>query len=207
MYLGYGSLMNEESKGKTSQGTTHNLPVLVRNFERGWFVHSHEPAMNTTYLGIRVKQSAQMNAVIFQLDHAQMVKEYDRREKSYCRMRIQANEITMLTHDPIPKGQIWAYYIDDTQINLPDKSHPIVQSYVDLFLSGCLALEKKYALHNFSTQCIQYTSQWPVYWINDRIYPRRPFFSVPYARKIDDLLRTLVPKRFSSMVIETSQSA
>jgi hypothetical protein len=73
--------------------------------------------------------------------------------------------------------------------NLPSPQFPMVQSYVDICVNGCLEVEGKYATAaGFTTEFIATTEAWSRYWVNDRIYPRRPFIYVPNASKIDAAL-------------------
>jgi len=75
--------------------------------------------------------------------------------------------------------QVWIYTSTKKNHEYPTHDYPIVQSYVDTF-------------------------QWPVYWINDRIFPRRPSLFEPYAAQVDVLLKTLLPKQFKKIRFETS---
>ena len=73
------------------------------------------------------------------------------------------------------------------KIKKPSKSHPIVQSYVDIFMNGCFQIQKKYRLIEFANQCVENTKEWSKFWVNDRVNPRRPFH-IPNFYKIDILL-------------------
>jgi len=58
-------------------------------------------------------------------------------------------------------------------VSLPDEDHPIVQSYVDIFLSGCLQLQEQVlpdieAEKDFPSRCIETTHGWSAHWKNDR---------------------------------------
>ena len=74
------------------------------------------------------------------------------------------------------------------------------------FLSGCIALETKYHLQDFAKQCVITTHAWSKDWVNDRIFPRRPYIHQSNARKIDALLFQNVSKYFSQISPETSYS-
>ena len=85
---------------------------------------------------------------------------------------------------------------------MPNKEYPIVQSYVDIFISGCLEIEDKYELPHFADKCVETTKGWSTSWVNDRLYPRRPIFNVPKAFRIDKVLANNVPKQFGKIEIE-----
>jgi hypothetical protein len=72
---------------------------------------------------------------------------------------------------------------------------PIVQSYVDVCLDGWLEIEAMYApakTANFAERFVRTTTNWGPPWINDRLYPWRPFIHVPRAWQIDTLLREVL---------------
>ena len=79
---------------------------------------------------------------------------------------------------------------------------PIVQSYVDIFVNGCLELQDRYGLDGFARECIDSTAGWSAHWVNDRIYPRRPFIYRKNAVRIDRLLQAALPEIFPQIRIE-----
>ena len=84
----------------------------------------------------------------------------------------------------------------------PAIDYPIVQSYVDMFIRGCIQVEEKYKINDFAKDCIQSTGQWSEHWINDRIFPRRPSLYEPYAAKIDALLKKTLSEKFKHIKTE-----
>jgi hypothetical protein len=46
------------------------------------------------------------------------------------------------------------------------------------------------------------TQGWSTHWVNDRIYPRRPFMYQPSAGEIDQRLNTLLPEIVDAIKIE-----
>lgn len=71
-----------------------------------------------------------------------------------------------------------------------------------LAVSGCLEQEQRYGLSGFSRECLATTDGWSEHWVNDRVYPRRPFVYQPKALQIDGLLSTQLPQYFSRVRIE-----
>lgn len=82
--------------------------------------------------------------------------------------------------------------------------YPIVQSYVDIFITGCLQMQARVTepAFDFVEQCVLTTEGWSKHWVNDRIYPRRPFHYQPNAFKIDGYLNRLLPEFVQEMRIE-----
>ena len=81
----------------------------------------------------------------------------------------------------------WVYSANPGNIKKPTNSHPIVQSYVDLFIGGCFQIKERYKINEFPKQCVETTTEWSKHWVNDRVHARRPFL-VPNFYKIDKLL-------------------
>jgi hypothetical protein len=101
-----------------------------------------------------------------------------------------------------PDAQAWIYVSRGPAVQLPNAKFPIVQSYVDVFLSGCLEQEERSGVAGFARECIATTSGWSEHWVNDRLYPRRPFVYQPKARDIDRLLSKELPQYFGRIRLE-----
>ena len=191
--FGYGSLIERESRIATWPSAEYAWPVIVKGVARGWFDQTEVPSWNPTYLGGVAKPGAQCNGVIFPVTPAEFAS-YVQRETGYEPTKIDGTQITMLDgSSAAPNGDIW--YFATRQQRFPSKDHPIVQSYVDVCLDGCLEIEAMYPLAkqaNFAEFFIKTTSYWGQPWINDRIYPWRPFVYVPRAFAIDALIRQVL---------------
>lgn len=199
--VGYGSLMQEASKRQTTPGAGHNQPIRVSGFERGWILNG--PSFSpTTYLGAVPHPGGRFNAVIYSVPSPQDIHATDLREARYCRVQVASEQIEMLNQLAPPKGQVWIYTVPPHRIDEPDQGYPIVQSYVDIFLGGCLDVGETYGIAEFARDCIHTTKGWSKYWINDRIMPRRPFEHQPQAKKIDALLEQAIPQYLKARVIE-----
>jgi hypothetical protein len=200
--IGYGSLMNEASKKRTAPNAGPGLPIRVEGFRREWTARGAPIGFSTTFLGVAASPEASMNAVVYKVDDDTEVMATDRRERQYCRHRVAPNQLTMLSGATKPDGEMWVYVNKDDYRFPPSKRWPIVQSYVDIFLGGCLALEEKYGVENFAAECVTSTHGWSKHWVNDRIYPRRPFIHQKQAWKIDRLLHKQIPETFKQIRIE-----
>ena len=201
--VGYGSLMNASSKRITEPNAGINLPALVRGFERSW--NTHGSFGSTTYLGIRRSKSATIAAALYRdfLEDGKLGS--DARERSYCRAAVEPDAIRMLDGSTVPNpGQIWIYVNKSPKPAPPNAKHPITQSYVDLFISGCITLQSRVTEPDvdFVEQCVRTTRGWSKHWVNDRLYPRRPLAHEPMAWQIDQYLKRLLPELFDGIRIE-----
>ena len=204
-FVGYGSLMQTASKRRTAPNTGVNLPVMVSGYERAWNTRGSKIGFSTTYLGVRPEPGATMAAALYRTFALDDIAATDAREAYYCREAVDPAAIRMLDGSAAPEGgQIWIYINKPDAVFPPDADFPIVQSYVDIFLGGCLELAEKVVGQNidFAEQCVTTTAGWSGHWVNDRLHPRRPFAAEPMAGRIDALLHRLVPEAFGSIRIE-----
>ncbi|MDQ8039858.1 MAG: hypothetical protein AAGB33_00135, partial [Cellulomonas sp.] len=170
--IAYGSLMQQKSKNSTDSSSGKNKPVEVYGYQRGWFAKGVSTGFSTTYLGIIKNRNAHFNSTIFPLATADSLKNYDKREKYYCRVAVPKKDIHPLDCSQLPNGEFWIYELKPSYYAEPSAKYPIVESYVDIFLSGCLEIQDKFNLNNFAAECIATTNNWSSHWVNDRIYPR-----------------------------------
>ncbi len=197
--IGYGSLMQDESRLRTTPKAQIAYPVMVQGFRRGWYVKNEGKKLGATFLAVVQDSSQQLNAVVYGLSDVTELQATDRRERAYCRTAVTPNQLEILSGE-LPSGQFWIYTMSETKI--PNINFPLVQSYIDIFISGCLEQEERYKLVNFSQQCIKTTNNWSEYWVNDRLYPRRPSIYQPKAFQIDSLLEKNLPEYFNQIKIE-----
>ncbi|GHB18988.1 hypothetical protein GCM10007094_03510 [Pseudovibrio japonicus] len=208
MVVAYGSLMETESKQHTAPDTTDNLPVLVSGFQRAWNATAPFVGYSTTYLGVIETEGAQMNAAIYQALNTDEIAATDSREVLYCRRPVPTNSVTMLDGSNLDDtAQIWIYETKPEFLGTPTSELPITQSYVDTFLTGCLALDDAVTTDDlgdmtFSQTCITTTGSWSENWVNDRILPRRPYIHQDNAYHIDRLLHDQIPEQFEAIQIE-----
>lgn len=200
--VGYGSLMESDSKRSTEPDAGPNLPVHVNGFQRAWNTHGVYP---TTYLGVVPSKSASMVAALYRSILSDGKLSADAREIDYCRAAVDPAAIKMLDGSTVPpSSQIWIYVTKPESLLPPDKVNPIVQSYVDIFITGCIQLQARVPKPDldFVEQCVLTTHGWSRHWVNDRIYPRRPFHYQPNAFKIDKYLNKLLPEFVEAIRIE-----
>jgi gamma-glutamylcyclotransferase (GGCT)/AIG2-like uncharacterized protein YtfP len=202
--FGYGSLVESQSRARTSPSALYAFPANIAGIQRGWFDQVGGVGLSTTYLGAVPDPDSNCNGVIFQVSQQQL-EAFDKRESGYDRKRIDQNNVIMLDGSKsAPEGDIWFYASKEKHYVSPE--FPIVQSYVDICLNGCLELEATYVQAKeagFAETFLKTCANWSKYWVNDRIYPRRAFIYVPNASRIDELIkRVLGEEMFSSIQIE-----
>ena len=200
--IGYGSLIDDYSKKTTDPTAEESIPVVIEGYKRTWAVHSTYPRFNTTFLAVFKEDGASFNGVIYRLKYPEHVTRYDDREIIYCRVLVSDKNIRTYGK-ALPKDkEVWMYQPFNKPTQYPTHECPIVQSYVDVFLRVCLHIEKTHHIQSFAKQCISTTSKWSKHWVNDRIFPRRPFIHEPNATQIDALLQDTLPDLFQYIHIE-----
>lgn len=194
--FGYGSLLERASRTRTNPDAIGAWPARVNGYERGWFHQFKDPVGSTcTFLGAVKAAGKTINGVLYRVADLQATID---RETGYTATHLKSNEITMLDG-----GKDWNAEKDAVVIFLsnndsisktkqPTPEVPMVQSYVDICINGCLELDALYRKLDalFTKEFISSTSGWNKFWVDDRIYPRRPFIYTPNANAIDTALKT-----------------
>lgn len=196
--FGYGSLIEDESRERTTPTARYAWPVEVQGIRRGWWARGAPSGMTTTYLGALKHPGKLCNGVIYPVTEEELNATDARETAGYERREIEPKDITMLDgRSEPPEGRFWAYISKlepPLKNSLSSPQFPIVQSYVDICINGCLEIEGKYPMaKGFTAKFIETTDEWSKYWVNDRIYPRRPFIYRPTASQIDSALKQSEP--------------
>ena len=192
--FGYGSLLERASRTRTNPDAIGAWPARVKGFERGWFHQSKDFVGSTcTFLGAVAAANKTINGVIYPVADLQSTKD---REVGYTATPLHAGQIEMLDGggDWAPGTAVYIFLSNKESISNtrePTLEIPMVQSYVDICINGCLELEALYrkVKGSFTKEFIDSTSGWNKFWVNDRIYPRRPFIYTPNANAIDKALQ------------------
>jgi len=194
--FGYGSLLERASRTRTNPEAVGAWPARVTGYQRGWF---HQFADNVgsscTYLGAVKAEGQTINGVIYAVNDFENTKQ---RETGYTAIQLTAGDIAMLDGSgPLQMGDDVKVYIfvsnqdSISKTREPTLTFPMVQSYVDICINGCLELESLYRAvkGSFAQEFIRTTTGWNANWVNDRLYPRRPFIYAPNASAIDKALK------------------
>ena len=173
--------MQAESRKRTTPKANIAYPVKINGYSPGWFTKGSKVGFSTTFLGVVRSNEVALNAAIYLIDVTEITP-MNKRGLSYWRLAVEPENYSLLKQDiPLSPGQAWIYVNKPASIDTANRSYPIIQSYVDIFLSGCLELEQRFDLEDFAKQCLVTTSNWSTQWMNDRIYTRRPFIYLPKA--------------------------
>ena len=189
--FGYGSLIEKASRTRTNPEAVDAWPARVTGYERGWFHQFADYVGSTcTYLGAIENPQTTVNGVIYKVNDFAATKE---RETGYTATRV-TGEITMLDGGgPWDRDDVYIFLSDPEDISKtkePTPEVPMVQSYVDICVNGCLEIEGLYrTATGYVQEFIKTSTGWNKYWVNDRLYPRRPFIYSPNASKIDKALQ------------------
>lgn len=184
MYIfGYGSLINPHSRQRTGQ-TGNSYPVsisgLTRHFGKIDSRYSISPL--AAQLG-----EGECNGVLVEVDDTALA-QFDLREKGYQRIAIKPEQVTFSQKPITLHGPIWAYVRPNP--DTPCNEQPIVQSYIDTVLAGCLSISYEFA-HTF----VNTTDGWQHTLINDRdnpIYGNLAGVHDHHRQQIDQLLKSVL---------------
>jgi len=200
--IGYGSLFKKSSLNRTLPDVNEIKPILLKNYKRSWnAIENITPTFSTTFLGVEKSFDSQMNAIIFEVENS-MIGELDKREFLYNRIKVEVSDIEFLASpfNVTDKDNIWIYVTKEPA--KPSQEYPIIQSYVDICISGCFEIEKDFKIDGFAKTFLLTTQQWSENWVNDRIFPRAPHIHQPDAYRIDKLIYENLEKYFRKIVIE-----
>ena len=206
--VGYGSLMETASKLRSSPTAGLSHPVRVKGYQRAWNARGNLIGFSTTYLGVLKDAAHEMVAAVYLDPNPSDIEGTDKREIFYCRNKVDHADIAFLDGWALPENaEVWIYALKPEDAKPVTSQWPIVQSYVDIFMTGCqqlhaLMLPDIAKDTDFMAECISTTHGWSEHWVNDRPYPRRAFISQPNASAIDAVLARELPEYFAKITIE-----
>jgi len=200
--FGYGSLIEQASRMRTTPAAMYVLPARAPGFARGWWARTGAVGFTTTFVGAIPEKSSSINGVVYAVSKEEL-EATNEREQGYTPTDITST-VQILSGSYKPKDKVWIYINKfkkgEREKSLPTAQFPIVQSYVDICLTGCLQIEQGFpGVGDFAREFIESTQEWSIYWENDRVHPRRAPFTVPAAQKIDTLLQKHLPKLFADI--------
>ena len=161
--FGYGSLICSDSRSRTGvSGPAH--PVEVQGIARKWSVHV--PDYAATAVGAHSDAHAHCNGVFFAVDEDNLSR-FDVREQGYRRIQVPWASVEAMSTSALPVlGTLWAYV--GTSQAAPHAERPIMQSYLDVILNGCLNYGP-----DFARRFTELTGQWQ-HLVDDRTQPTYP---------------------------------
>jgi hypothetical protein len=188
---------------RTTPAAMYVLPASVKGYIRGWWARTGAVGFSTTFAGAIPDASGSMNGVVYAVSDEELART-DKRESGYTRTDI-TKSVEILGGGFKPKGKVWVYLNkfkdeDELKNSRPSPQFPIVQSYIDICLTGCPQIQQGFPeVGDFAAEFITSTREWSKYWENDRAYPRRAPFAVPLAQDIDALIKKHLPKQFAEI--------
>lgn len=160
MYIfGYGSLINSASRQLTGQ-TGRAIPAIAHGLVRYWGKVDDSYSLSPLVVN---QGEGQVNGVLLEIDETALA-EFDRRERGYQRVALSKEQIET-QHSLDKNAVVWVYITE--QFSPPCSLSPIVQTYVDTVLAGCLEISDAFA-HHF----VEHTLGWHYPWENDRHAPK-----------------------------------
>lgn len=185
--FGYGSLICRDSRSRTG-ATQAAHAIEVSGIQRKWSVHT--PDWPATAVGAHIEPNASCNGVYFAVDNENLAK-FDEREQGYQRIAIPWHKVTphIESHSLPEKGTLWAY-VGAHSTAEPDENRPIMQSYVDVILNGCLDFGDTFARRFTET-----TLLWQ-HLVDDRHSPQypRPLVDTRKQPAIDTIIQQTLPQ-------------
>ncbi len=143
--FGYGSLINSASRQRTGQ-TANAIPANVKGLIRYWSKIDDSYTLSPL---VAAPGDGEVNGVLLAVDD-QSLAEFDRRERGYYRILVEHQRIESRANLD-SDDQIWVYVTKAPEP--PCNIVPIMQTYVDTVLSGCLEVSEQFA-HQFVKQTI-----------------------------------------------------
>lgn len=184
----YGSLINSESRQKSGVSALSHFPALVKGYQRGWFQRIESDKCSA--LGLIQRTNSFCHGIILEVTE-QELNELDNRElpHGYKRTLIPTENLTSMDEVSNIPSNVWVYYTDSPQT--ADRNYPIIQSYLDVIITGCLAYGK-----DFTNNFIETTKGWGNSWVDDR---KNPIYRRNMAKAnkelIDQCLAKVLPNR------------
>ena len=211
--FGYGSIINNLSRKSTLQcvsdsstvadNTDHTVFATLSakfGYRRCWCYRSSTgfTALGLKYYGAehednRCGQNG-IGGVLFLVPSAAALSAFDIREAGYRRISVPyeyfniADSSDVLTTSSaklaISAGRIWTYIPEENRTADPDENFPLLQTYIDTCIRGCLEWGGTSSVSEFLIT----TFGWNEFYLNDAPMSRRPWLHRPQYSVIDKCL-------------------
>mgnify|MGYP005847741093 CR=1 FL=1 len=205
--FGFGSIMNSSTHSTwqtDAKSEETDLPGRIVKIKKSFGYGRYWNFRSTTgftALGVsRVRNHnnnlRNMNGVLFRVPSS-MMPGFDRREAGYDKVSIPLEYIQVCDQE-YPKSskrprsafelqlssKIWIYVPKESHCREADENHPLLQSYVDTVLQGCLEWGGEKMAEDF----ILSTGKWSSFFLNDIPNSRRPWL---FRKEYDTIDRVL----------------
>jgi hypothetical protein len=182
----YGSLIYTDGNGEPG------IPVSVSTIRRGWYARISKD--KNSALGAILESNSMCNGILRVTD-TQKLEVTDEREiqVGYHRSSLPTRTITIVNGNDYEIDRVWVYVTDTPE--LPTSEFPIAQSYLDVVLTGCLAINEEFAV-----DFIRMTDGWDHSWLDDRLKPRYPRAISSDHHRIDAVLQKVIPDQLAKRI-------
>lgn len=189
--FGYGSLICANSRRRTGIGGSA-LAVEIDGIERRWSVPV--PDYGATAVGAHLNPNSRCSGVVFVVDDDNLAR-FDEREQGYDRHRFDWSSVTCLDQQPLPTDLPLFAYIGHSS-ETPQSDRPIMQTYVDVIINGCLQYGDDFARRFMHT-----TRPWQ-HLADDRQVPQYPRAMTDHSlpARVDALLGDELPQLLAQRI-------
>ncbi|WP_026958275.1 MULTISPECIES: gamma-glutamylcyclotransferase family protein [Aliagarivorans] len=181
--FGYGSLIDADCRQRTFPGE-HAYPARLKGFQRYW--SGLKSVGDRSAVVICPSEDSSVNGVLIPFDE-RFIDDLDQRECDYNRVLLSQDQLELL--DPLPHSATKIYTYVAKELWRPADETPILQSYLDVCLRGCLEVSEHYA-----REFLHSTEFWVSHWEDDRNaprYPRAENLDALCLEKIDSILNDM----------------
>jgi len=166
--FGYGSLINSISRAVTGE-TGVAVAVKIDGFSRHWSKISDDFGMSSVV--VLADEKGACNGVLVEVEESEF-EQFDKRERGYQRVQVDVSKLSFYEDGiDLENGSqevcVWLYQA--SEVVPPCTKHPVVFSYLDVILAGCLEYSEA-----FCEDFVQLTKGWHYAMLNDRQMPRYP---------------------------------
>jgi tetratricopeptide (TPR) repeat protein len=165
-----------------------------------WVCPSLEFSIEYRFTALRVskapaeQEASDINGVLFQVPHS-LIPSFDPREVGYQKVATPLKCLELNPEQPpnchsqklfqlTPEDHLWLYVPLPSYCADVDENHPLLQSYVDTVLQGCL----EWGSEPMAERFVQTTGGWSSFFLNDTPSSRRPWLYRKEYNTIDRLL-------------------
>ena len=163
--FGIGSLIEQASRMRTTPAAMYVLPARVSGFARGWWARTGAVGFTTTFVGAIPEKSSSVNGVVYAVSDEELART-NKREAGYTPTDITSDVQILVPGASRASAKVWLYvnkFKNEQELknSLPTAEFPIVQSYVDICLTGCRQIEQGFPdVGDFAAEFIKTTQGW-----------------------------------------------
>jgi len=105
--FGYGSLIEQASRMRTTPSALYVLPARAPGFARGWWDRTGAIGFSTTFAGAIPEKASSMNGVVYAVSQEEL-EANNRREQGYTPTDI-TDTVQILSGSYKPRDKVWIY--------------------------------------------------------------------------------------------------